>query len=182
MYQDALVKLNIILPVGVTVLRGVYAYLDPLVKYWSLKYAAIRTESEIYIYRAKVGQYAHKTIDLKSTKKNENSNGGNAAAAASTTTQNINKASSSSEQHDDGTFEAVHEPSNKVKKGKKVALTNDLPRKKFSETLNTILESVNERHTLLYPRMGCFSIDMHPMKGILLMVMITCHCHSFDTF
>ena len=109
----------------------------------------------------KVGQYAHKSGEVK---KKENNGSRNSAAVASTTTQNDqnDQTSSSNEKHDRGSFKAVQES----KKVKKAALTNDLPRKKFSETLNSILESVNERHTLLYPRMGCFSIDMHPMKGM----------------
>jgi hypothetical protein len=43
--REVLVRLNIILPVVVTVLRGVYAYLDPMLKYWLFKNAAIRYES-----------------------------------------------------------------------------------------------------------------------------------------
>ena len=154
--QDVLVKLNIVLPVGVTVLRGVYAYLDPLVKYWSLKYAAIRTESEIYIYRAKVGQYAHKTVEMNGVKKTESSGSSEAVVDdASTKAQNFNKPSSNNEKYDVGEA-AQHQQE-----------SNDLPRKKFSETLKTIVESVNERHTLLYPRMGLsLSIDMHPMKEV----------------
>ena len=40
--RQALIKLNIILPVVVTVLQGVYAYLDPTLKYRLFKNAAIR--------------------------------------------------------------------------------------------------------------------------------------------
>ena len=55
-YQVLLV-LNLLLPLTVTILRGFFASLDPLVKYALLKMAAIRIESEIYMYRTKVGRY-----------------------------------------------------------------------------------------------------------------------------
>ncbi len=46
---DVLLKLNLLLPLAVTIFRGLYASLNPWAKYLVLKSAALRVESEIYM-------------------------------------------------------------------------------------------------------------------------------------
>ena len=53
-WESVLVNLNLILPLAVTVFRGIFAFMNPSAKYLAFKTAAIRVESEIYLYRAKV--------------------------------------------------------------------------------------------------------------------------------
>ena len=52
-----LLKANLLLPLMATLLRGVFSVLSPSNKYEILKDAAEQIESEIYMYRAKVGIY-----------------------------------------------------------------------------------------------------------------------------
>jgi len=52
--------LNICLPLIITVLRGLIAAFEPQVKYHQLHMAAVKLESEIYLYRCKVGKYSNR--------------------------------------------------------------------------------------------------------------------------
>ena len=54
---EVLLNLNLLLPLSVTILRGLNATLNPLAKWSILQSAACRVEGEIYMYRTKVGQY-----------------------------------------------------------------------------------------------------------------------------
>ena len=56
--SDTLVKLNLLLPLVATVLRGTFAALNPLTKWGALKLAATQVEGQIYMYRTKVGRYS----------------------------------------------------------------------------------------------------------------------------
>jgi hypothetical protein len=55
-------KLNLILPLIATVLRGIYAALNPATKASLLKLGSIKVESEIYKYRTKVGPYSIRKV------------------------------------------------------------------------------------------------------------------------
>jgi hypothetical protein len=57
-----LVKLNLILPLIATVLRGIFAALNPATKAALLKLGSIKVESEIYKYRTKVGVYSVRKV------------------------------------------------------------------------------------------------------------------------
>jgi len=70
-YQVLLI-LNLLLPLAVTILRGFFASLDPMGKYAILKMAAIRIESEIYMYRTKVGRYNARKITSSQQQSNSN--------------------------------------------------------------------------------------------------------------
>lgn len=72
-YQS-LLMLNLLLPLTVTILRGFFASLDPLTKYAILKMAAIRIESEIYMYRTKVGRYNTRKITSSQQSNTQHSN------------------------------------------------------------------------------------------------------------
>ena len=48
---------NLILPLAATIFRGIYASVSPMLKYVALKNACVQVESEIYMYRTKVGKY-----------------------------------------------------------------------------------------------------------------------------
>lgn len=53
-----LLNANLLLPLVATVFRGLYSSLTPNLKYVALKNAAMEIESEIYLYRTKVGRYS----------------------------------------------------------------------------------------------------------------------------
>jgi hypothetical protein len=53
-----LLRLTLILPLITTVFRGIYAALSPSTKAAMLKLGSIKAESEIYMYRTKVGSYS----------------------------------------------------------------------------------------------------------------------------
>ena len=55
---DILTKLTLILPLIITVLRGINAALSPDDKSMMLRVASIRVESEIYMYRTRTGSYS----------------------------------------------------------------------------------------------------------------------------
>lgn len=72
--REVLLKLTLLLPLATTVLRGINATLNPVAKQAVLKFAAIRVESEIYMYRTKVGRYnARKNSAISQTVQNKNS-------------------------------------------------------------------------------------------------------------
>ena len=56
--NTSLLKLNLLLPLAATILRGVQASINPSAKWAVLKIAAMKVESEIYLYRTKVGPYS----------------------------------------------------------------------------------------------------------------------------
>jgi hypothetical protein len=49
--------INLVLPLGITFLRGIQAALNPMRKWAAMKQAAVKVEREIYYYRTKVGPY-----------------------------------------------------------------------------------------------------------------------------
>ena len=55
---NVLSRLNLILPLIITVLRGIFAALGPSSKALVLEVASIRIESEIYMYRTRTGAYS----------------------------------------------------------------------------------------------------------------------------
>lgn len=63
-----LLALNLLLPLTVTILRGISASMNPLKKWKTLSDNASKVESEIYLYRTKVGQYASKSTQSKTDK------------------------------------------------------------------------------------------------------------------
>lgn len=56
-YVDVLLKINLMLPLAVTVSRGIAATLNPQAKAIVLEMSSIRIETEIYMYRTKIGRY-----------------------------------------------------------------------------------------------------------------------------
>lgn len=74
---DVLLKLNLLLPLAGTITRGFYAALNPLSKWSALSVAKVMVESEIYMYRTKVGNYNAR----KNVKNNANQTPANAAAS-----------------------------------------------------------------------------------------------------
>lgn len=54
---DILLKLNLGLPLIATIFRGLFATINPLAKFAVLQVGSIKCESEIYMYRTKVGPY-----------------------------------------------------------------------------------------------------------------------------
>ena len=56
--SNALLKLCLCLPLVATVLRGAFSLLNPEAKWAALQSAALSVESEIYMYRTKVGRYS----------------------------------------------------------------------------------------------------------------------------
>lgn len=55
--QRYLLIFNLVLPLAATIVRGIYASVSPMLKYVALKNACVQVESEIYMYRTKVGKY-----------------------------------------------------------------------------------------------------------------------------
>ena len=75
--MQVLLTLNLLLPLAVTILRGFYANLNPMAKYGVLKMGEIRVETEIYMYRTKVGKYNMRkvpTSQQSSSSNNKNQN------------------------------------------------------------------------------------------------------------
>jgi hypothetical protein len=70
-------KLNLLLPLVATILRGILAALNPMAKYSVLKLASIKIESEIYLYRTKVGKYNVRKAQQASDNAASNNNKGN---------------------------------------------------------------------------------------------------------
>ena len=70
-----MLKLNLILPLLATVFRGIAASLNPLAKWSVLKTSAFRIESEIYMYRTKVGKYNPRKISNDNNNNNTNARG-----------------------------------------------------------------------------------------------------------
>lgn len=58
----ALTKLNLVLPLAITIVRGVYAAMDPYGKFTALSLGYVYVESEIYHYRTKSGRYSPKAL------------------------------------------------------------------------------------------------------------------------
>jgi len=58
-FKEALLKGNLVLPLIATIIRGVINILNPMAKFVALKNAAVRVETEIYMYRCKVGKYSN---------------------------------------------------------------------------------------------------------------------------
>lgn len=71
--RNALLKLNLILPLLATVFRGISASLNPLAKWGVLKVGAIRAEGEIYMYRTKVGKYNPRKLNATATTESKGS-------------------------------------------------------------------------------------------------------------
>lgn len=70
-----LLNANLLLPLVATVFRGLYSSLTPNLKYVALKNAAMEIESEIYLYRTKVGRYSSR--HSSSSRHNINKDGKN---------------------------------------------------------------------------------------------------------
>mmetsp|Transcript_9349 Transcript_9349/g.9165 ORF Transcript_9349/g.9165 Transcript_9349/m.9165 type:complete len:487 (+) Transcript_9349:1001-2461(+) len=69
------VALNLLLPLAVTVLRGLIATLSPLSKYSILYGTAMKVESEIYLYRTHCGKYnSRKAAPTPATQKRAEGN------------------------------------------------------------------------------------------------------------
>ena len=74
LYQSIFNKLTFILPLVNTLFTGIFAALNPAVKAGVLDHSAIKIESEIYMYRTKVGSYsmrAHGSSSKKDDKKKD---------------------------------------------------------------------------------------------------------------
>lgn len=59
------------MPLGATIMRGIYASTNPTSKYRSLLGAKMRIESNIYLYRCRVGLYNIRKAGKKSAQKQE---------------------------------------------------------------------------------------------------------------
>lgn len=64
--KEVLLKANLLLPLVATIIRGIFSILSPLNKYNVLKDAAAQIESEIYMYRSKVGKYNPRRAQISS--------------------------------------------------------------------------------------------------------------------
>ena len=82
---STILALNICLPLIITVLRGLIAAFEPQVKYHQLHMAAVKLESEIYMYRCKVGKYSNRKRENVSP--GAGGSGGNRAASGANSKQ-----------------------------------------------------------------------------------------------
>jgi hypothetical protein len=70
---------NLLLPLLATIVRGIFASVSPMLKYVALQNACVQVESEIYMYRTKVGKYGFRKRGGggdKDKKKDEDKDGG----------------------------------------------------------------------------------------------------------
>ncbi len=74
--SSILLKLNLLLPLVATIFQGINSTLNPLSKSSILKMAAVKIESEIYMYRTKIGRYNQR----KNAASNSNNNNSNQAS------------------------------------------------------------------------------------------------------
>lgn len=77
--KRVLLKANLLLPLIATIIRGIFSILSPFNKYNVLKDAAAQIETEIYMYRSKVGKYNPRRAQISS-----NADDGNSAAVGMT--------------------------------------------------------------------------------------------------
>lgn len=70
-----LANANLLLPLIATVIRGIYSAVNPYNKYAALKNASVMIETEIFMYRGKVGKYGNQRVSDQ--KKDEGEDGGN---------------------------------------------------------------------------------------------------------
>jgi len=62
-----LLQCNLLMPLVATIIKGIFSILNPLTKCNALKDAAASIESEIYMYRAKIGKYNPRRAQASST-------------------------------------------------------------------------------------------------------------------